>query len=245
MIQLSGSNGISCYFYPWEIEPIEEKKVKIEPCVVHTPKEEQWEDVTTFLAGKCKYSYPDHMEWVVVRDGLAAHTYEQFKKKYIVADLEKFKESGTKAWAGKNAQEWIDEIRGRKPEVDRIPDTKKTIKPKRTWEVNTEVRSSDGITVSEDYVLIKDDEGNIVWEGGEVESRDLMNKLRKGLDQHKKHFRDKAKIPSWEEPKKRFRRKCEAELGDKVVEFSMYYDREEDYRKIEEHLFQGLDVDIS
>ena len=168
-------------------------KIKIEPCVVHTPKKEQWEELLQWLEDNTDLKWPsgcederefsklypnmeigiDELDGVrdekAIKDGRIP--YEQFKEKYMVADLEKFKESGTKAWAGKNAQEWIDEIRGRKPEVDRIPDTSKTIKPKkkkRTWEVNTEVRSSDGITVSEDYVLIKDDEGGIVWREGKL-----------------------------------------------------------------------------
>ena len=90
-------------------------------------------------------------------------------------DIETFQKEGTKAWKGKNAQEWVDEIRGRKNPK------------KRTWEITTEARSSDGITVTQDGLKIKyggspECLGHLEIDTNAKNCRELMNKLRKGLE---------------------------------------------------------------
>lgn len=64
-------------------------------------------------------------------------------------------------------------------------------KKKRTWEVITEARSSDGITVTRDGLKIEyggspECLGHLEIDTSAKNCRELMNKLRKGLEMYKK-----------------------------------------------------------
>lgn len=134
-------------------------KIKIEPCVVHCPTKE----------GGGIGSPPMPL------------TYEQFMEKY---DGNGWTELSTedKTAVVKSA------IRDANEEQKEIAKKKA---PKRTWKITTEAKSSDGITVTQDGLKIEyggspECLGHLEIDTNAKNCRELMNKLRKGLEMYKK-----------------------------------------------------------
>ena len=147
---------------------------------------------------RCDFSY---------LDGRATITYEQFMKKYADDDSQKSRALDLRDMAKRVMETSSLNKKNRIYTPDGIIEIDKNPTPegsdegeieggndtnvgtkKRTWEVTTEAKSSDGIKVADDYIIIGYEEGKCEWDGSEEEARDLMNKLRKGLEKHDKLF---------------------------------------------------------
>ena len=167
VVSLNTPTGHSSFFRLWEIEPIKEK-IKIEPLAL---------TLEQFME---KYADDDSYK------NRALDLRDMAKRVMETSSLNKknriYTPDGIIEIDKNPTPEGSDE-----GEIEGGNDTNVGTK-KRTWEVTTEAKSSDGIKVADDYIIIGYEEGKCEWDGSEEEARDLMNKLRKGLEKHDKLF---------------------------------------------------------
>lgn len=167
-------------------------KIKIDPCVVHCPTQEKWDMLLEWLKENTDLKADDEdMHWGLWRKKSCIDT-EDGSINYCNTDHYLLCEKSPTPITLEQFMEKYDKRMSPKQASDQFVEAFNAIQcpPRRTWEITTEAKSSDGILVREDLLLVEYEAEGVLTSVllRPDEARDLMNKLRKGLEQHKKLF---------------------------------------------------------
>ena len=172
-------------------------KITIDPCVVHTPTKEEWDKLLQLLEDNTDLELLDEIRWELWKQdscidiqhgGIDFCTSDYYELQgNTILTFEEFMEKYDKV----KCPTWDSPMIIRT--TDNRPENPK--KNTRTWEVETTAKSSDGIVVGKNEIKVEIDFLDYFMKDDvlgctEKQARDLMNKLRKGLEKHKQLFKN-------------------------------------------------------